>query len=64
MEQVYSFPHLHTLSKQSTHEYKRRRRRGFYPWVGEIPWRRKWQPTPVLWPGEFHGQGSRASSSP
>ena len=24
----------------------------------EIPWRREWQPTPVFWPGEFHGQGS------
>ena len=21
----------------------------------EDPWRRKWQPTPVFWPGEFHG---------
>ena len=25
------------------------------PWVGKIPWRRKWQPTPVLLPGESHG---------
>jgi len=24
---------------------------GFDPWVGKIPWRRKWQPTPVLLPG-------------
>ena len=24
-------------------------------WVGKIPWRREWLPTPVLWPGEFHG---------
>ena len=24
-------------------------------WVGEIPWRRKRLPTPVFWPGEFHG---------
>ena len=21
----------------------------------EEPWRRAWQPTPVFWPGEFHG---------
>ena len=27
---------------------------GFDPWVGKIPWRRKWQPTPVLLPGESH----------
>ena len=31
------------------------RRPGFYPWVGKIPWRREWQPTPVFLPGEFHG---------
>ena len=30
------------------------RRPGFNPWVGKIPWRREWLPTPVLWPGEFH----------
>ena len=23
-------------------------------WVGKIPWRREWLPTPVFWPGEFH----------
>ena len=27
----------------------------FDPWVGKIPWRRKWQPTPVLLPRKFHG---------
>ena len=35
--------------------YLQCRRPGFDPWVGKIPWRRKWQPTPVLWPGKFHG---------
>ena len=30
----------------------------FDPWVGKIPWRRRWQPTPVFLPGEFHGQRS------
>ena len=34
------------------------RRRGFDPWVGKIPWRRKWQPTPVFLPGESPGQRS------
>ena len=29
---------------------------GFDPWVRKIPWRRKWKPTPVFLPGEFHGQ--------
>ena len=31
------------------------RRQEFNPWVGKIPWRRKWQPNPVLLPGKFHG---------
>ena len=30
-------------------------RPGLDPWVGKIPWRRKQLPTPVFWPGEFHG---------
>ena len=30
-------------------------RPGFNPWVGKIPWRRDRPPTPVFWPGEFHG---------
>ena len=34
------------------------RRPGFDPWVRKIPWRRKWQPTLVFLPGEFHGQRS------
>ena len=28
---------------------------GFEPWVRKIPWRRERLPTPVFWPGEFHG---------
>ena len=36
----------------------------FNPWVGKISWRRKWQPTPVFFPGEFHGQRSLAGYSP
>ena len=34
------------------------RRTVFESWLGKIPWRRKWQPTPVFLPGEFHGQRS------
>ena len=37
---------------------------GFDPWVGKIPWRRAWQPTPVFLPGEFHGQRSLAGYGP
>ena len=36
----------------------------FYPWVRSIPWRRKWQPTLVFFPGEPHGQRSLTGYSP
>jgi len=36
----------------------------FNPWVRKIPWRRKWQPTPVFLSGESHGQRSLAGYSP
>ena len=36
----------------------------FHPWVGKIPWRRKWQPTPVLLPGKFHGWKNLIGYSP
>ena len=39
-------------------------RPGFAPRVGKIPWRRKWQPTPVFLPGESHGQRSLVGYSP
>ena len=35
------------------------RRPRFNPWVGTIPWRRKWLPTLVFLPEKSHGQGSR-----
>ena len=45
--------HLPWVSgKESTCRCRRPR---FYPWVRKIPWRRKWQPTPVLLPEESHG---------
>ena len=33
-------------------------RDGFNPQVGKIPWKRKWQPAPVLLPGNFTDRGS------
>ena len=39
-------------------------RPGFDPWVGKIPWRRKWQSTPVLLPGKSHGLRSLVGYSP
>ena len=40
------------------------RKPGFSLWVGKIPWRRKWQPTPVFLPGKSHGRKSLVSYSP
>ena len=40
------------------------RRPGFDPRVGKIPWRRKWESTPVLLPGKSHGQRSLVGYSP
>ena len=40
------------------------RRPGFDGWVGKIPWRRAWQPTPVFLPGDSHGPRSLVGYSP
>ena len=42
--------------KESACQWSRHRRLGFNPWVGKIPWCGKWQPIPVFFPVEFHGQ--------
>ena len=41
-----------TSGKEPTCQCRRLKRPGFDPWVGKMPWSRKWQPTPVFWPGE------------
>ena len=50
--------------KKPTCQCRRLWRPGFAPWVRKILWRRKWQPTPVFLPGEFHGQRSLPGCSP
>ena len=50
--------------KESACQCRRYKRCQFDPWVGKIPWRRKWQPTPVFLPGESHGQRSLVGYSP
>ena len=54
---------LAQVGKESAYNAGNRRRR-FDPWVGKMPWRGKWQPTPVFWPGKSHGQRSLAGYSP
>ena len=48
----------------NTGRHAGRRRCGFDPWVRKIPWRRKWQPTPIFLPGESHEQRRVMDYSP
>jgi len=50
--------------KESACLCRRLKRPGFNPWVRKMPWRRKWQLTPVFLPGRSYGQGSLAGYSP
>ena len=56
-------PRWHS-GKESVCQCRSHRRLEFKPWVGKIPWRRKWQSTPVFLPGESHGQRSLVGYSP
>ena len=49
---------------ESSCQCRRCKRCRFSPWVGKIPWKRKWQHTPVFLPGKFHGQRSLVGYSP
>ena len=50
--------------KEPTCQSRRHKRFGYDPRVRKIPWRRKWQPTPVVLPEEPHGQRWLAGYSP
>ena len=50
--------------KESACQCRRCRRHEFDLWVGKIPWRRKWQPISVFFPGECHEQRSLVGYSP
>ena len=50
--------------KESACQCRRHRRLGFYPWVGKIPWRRKWQLPPAFLPGKSQGQRNLVGHSP
>ena len=52
------------MVKEPACQCRTRKRRRLDPWVGKIPWRRAWQPTPAFLPGEPHGQRSLAGYSP
>ena len=52
------------MGKESAHQCRRHKRSGFDFWIGKIPWSRKWQPTPLFLPREFHEQRSLLGYSP
>ena len=53
-----------TSGKEPACQCTRDKRCGFSSWVGKIPWRREWQPTPVFLPGESQGQSMLQGQSP
>ena len=53
-----------TSDEEPACQCRRHKRYGFDPWVGTLPWRRAWPPSPVFLPGDFHGQTSLAGYSP
>ena len=61
---VISFSRGSSRPRDQTKVFLQCRKPRFDPLVRKIPWRRKWQPTPVFLPGESHGQRSLVGYSP
>ena len=73
---VYTYPHIHLgiyyiwiygllrrySGKESICQCRRCKRYRFHPWVGNIPWNKKWYPTPVFLPRKSHGQRTPLST--
>ena len=53
-----------SAGKESSCQCRGCLRQEFDPWLGKIPWRRAWQPTPVLLPGESYAQRGLVGYSP
>ena len=60
---IEGLPRWHS-GKEPTCQGRRCKRHRFDPWVGNISWRRKWQSTPVFFPGKSHGQRGLVGYSP
>ena len=52
-----------TGGEEPAYQCKRRKKLGFIPWGGKIPWRRDWQPIPLFLPVQSHGQRSLTGHS-
>ena len=53
-----------SVGKETAYNGRDARDMGSISWVGKIPQRRAWQPTPLFLPGESHGQRTLAGYSP
>ena len=53
-----------TCHEKPACQCRRLKRHRFSLWVGKIPWRRKWHPSPVFLPGETHGQRNLVGYGP
>ena len=63
----HDWMHTHTecgAAVKNLYQRRKCKRWGFDPWVGKIPWTRKWQLIPIFVPAESHGQRSMTSHSP
>ena len=60
----YIYIYWVSLVTQTVKHLPAMQRPKFDCWVRQIPWRRKWQPTPVLLLGKFHGWRSLVGYSP
>ena len=61
---MWGFPGGASGEKKPSCQCRRCQRLGFNLWVRKISWDGKWQPTPVVLPGKFHGQRSLVGCSP
>ena len=50
--------------RESSYQRRRYKSQGLDPWVGTIPWRRKWSPPPAFLPGKFQEQRNLVGCSP
>ena len=49
--------------QESAWQCRGHKRPGLDPWLEKIPWRRKWQPTPIFLPEKLHGQSRPCKKS-
>ena len=64
LTEVFDYGRCGASDKEPSCQCRRHKRHRFDSSVMKIPWRRKWQTTPVFLPGESHGQRSLTGYSP